>query len=121
VQTLLSSVHEVPEGFVASFGQSVALPLQVSGRSHSPVAGRHVVPALPAGCVHEAEVPLQTSAVHGSESAVHVAPFALRTSAGHAVALPLQVSAVSHSPAAGRHTFPAPPAGCWQVTAAPSH
>src|SRR5205823_6121845 len=35
--------------------------------------------------------------------------------------LPSQVSATSQSPAAGRHTAPAFPAGCWQSLLLPSH
>jgi hypothetical protein len=112
VQTFPSSVHPVPDGLAASVGQSVALPLQLSARSHSPVAALQTVPALPAGCVHVTAVPLQISAVQGSASAVHAEPFVFRTSAGQALELPLQVSTRSHSPAAGRHALPAPPAGC---------
>src|SRR5207237_6665870 len=42
-------------------------------------------------------------------------------SAGHSVLVPVQVSAVSQAPAAARHSAPAWPAGCWQLSALPSH
>jgi len=42
-------------------------------------------------------------------------------SAGHVVLDPVHVSASSHSPAGGRHTAPALPAGCWQASLEPSH
>src|SRR5207237_89121 len=37
------------------------------------------------------------------------------------VPVPVQVSAASQAPAAARHTVPAWPAGCWQLSALPSH
>src|SRR5207247_2598938 len=65
---------------------------------------RHTAPALPAGCVQVALVPLQVSAVHGLPSSVHAAPLGCLVSAGHAALVPVQVSARSHSPAAARQT-----------------
>src|SRR5439155_3563237 len=35
--------------------------------------------------------------------------------------VPVQASAMSHTPAAGRQTAPAFPAGCWHSALAPSH
>jgi hypothetical protein len=52
VQNMPSSVHEVPSGTSTSAGQVVLVPLHCSATSHSPVAARHSVPELPAGCVH---------------------------------------------------------------------
>src|SRR2546427_506314 len=63
VQTLPSSVHAVVFDLTTSVGQVVLVPLQVSVRSHSLTPARHTVPAFPAGCVHVALVPLQTSRV----------------------------------------------------------
>ena len=50
VQTFPSSVQTVPLVFLASVGQLVDEPVQVSATSHSPAAERQTVPALPAGC-----------------------------------------------------------------------
>jgi hypothetical protein len=47
--------------------------VQLSATSHAPAAGRHTVPALPAGWV-QTPVALQTSDVHGLLSLVHVPP-----------------------------------------------
>src|SRR5439155_578338 len=41
--------------------------------------------------------------------------------AGHVVLAPVHVSATSQTPAVGRQTAPALPAGCWHVTLVPSH
>src|SRR5438876_10238238 len=60
VQTLPSSVHAVPAGCLASVGQVVLAPVQVSATSHSFTAARQTAPAFPAGCEHVALVPLQT-------------------------------------------------------------
>jgi hypothetical protein len=35
--------------------------------------------------------------------------------------MPVHVSAMSQMPAAGRHTAPTLPAGCWQASWTPSH
>src|SRR5207249_3209551 len=51
VQALPSSVQAVPFVFLTSVAGHVVLdPVQVSARSHSPAAARHVVPELPAAC-----------------------------------------------------------------------
>src|SRR5438445_15935 len=42
VQGLVSAVQAVPSGFLASDGHVVLVPVQVSGRSHSPAAARQV-------------------------------------------------------------------------------
>src|SRR5439155_1176589 len=92
------------DGWMASGGQLLLVPVQVSGRSHSPAAARHTVPAFPAGCVHAVPLPSQTSTVQGLPSSVHVVPLALTPSAGQLALEPVQVSAVSHGPAAARQT-----------------
>src|SRR5437773_1544131 len=75
VQGLPSSVHAVPFAFRAPSAGHVALvPVQVSGRSHSPAAARQTVPALPAGCWQVALVPLHWSRVQGLPSSVQAAP-----------------------------------------------
>src|SRR5438034_997588 len=107
VHGLVSAVHAVPADCLASAGQVVLVPVQLSATSHSPAAARHTAPAFPAGCVHVALVPLHTSVVHTLPSSVQVVPLAFKTSAGQAVVTPSQVSARSHSPAAARQTVPA--------------
>src|SRR5438445_71834 len=94
-------------GLKASVGQVVLVPVQFSATSHSPAAARHTAPALPAGWVQVALVPLHTSVVHALPSSVQVVPLAFKRSVGQAVVTPSQVSAKSHSPAAARHTVPA--------------
>src|SRR5207247_2895270 len=75
VQGLPSSVHAVPFAFRAPSAGHVALvPVQVSGRSHSPAAARQTVPALPAGCWQVALVPLHWSRVQALPSSVQAAP-----------------------------------------------
>src|SRR5437870_536111 len=96
-------------------------PGQVSATSHSPAAGRHTAPALPAGCWHVALVPSHWSRVQGLVSAVQVVPDAFLASAGQVLLVPVQFSATSHSPVAARHWAPALPAGCWHVALVPSH
>src|SRR5207247_5471220 len=73
-------------------------------RPRARAAARPPAPALPAGGVHVALVPLQVSAVHGLPSATHAAPLGCVVSVGHAALVPVQVSARSHSPAAARQT-----------------
>src|SRR5438445_5853440 len=107
VHGLLSAVHAVPLAFLASDGQALLVPVQVSARSHSPAAARHSVPAWPAGCWQATLLPSHWSRVHGLPSSVHAVPLVFLASAGQAwPATPLQVSARSHSPAATRHTVP---------------
>src|SRR5206468_11595713 len=48
-------------------------------------------------------------------------PAARLASAGQSTLEPVHVSVRSQAPAAGRHTAPAFPAGCWHVTLLPSH
>src|SRR2546430_857135 len=96
--------HTVPWGVLASAGQLMLVPVQVSAGSQTPADGRHSAPAFPAGCWHFMLTPSQTSAVHGLASSAHVTPAALHVSAGHCGPFPEQVSATSHSPAAARHT-----------------
>src|SRR5207244_4615784 len=83
--------HAVPGAAKPSAGQLSLVPSQVSARSQAPAAARHT---LPAGCL---------------------------ASAGQLVLVPSQLSAASQAPAAARHTVPAWPAGCWQLSALPSH
>src|SRR2546426_402971 len=92
---------------VAPRNPMLIAPGQVSATSHSFATARHTAPALPAGCVHVALVPLHTSVVHALPSSVQVVPLALKASVGQAVVTPSQVSARSHSAAAARHTVPA--------------
>ena len=65
-------------------------------------------PALPAGCVHVALVPLHMSTVQGLLSAKLVQGVLLgaKASGGQVVLVPVQVSATSHSFTAARHTVP---------------
>lgn len=63
--------HTVAAETKLSAGQLVEPPVHVSWASQTPAEARHTEPALPAGCVQDAEEPLQTSSVHGSASAEH--------------------------------------------------
>jgi hypothetical protein len=119
VQTFPSSVQLVPAGRNPSAGQLGLTPSQVSAGSHSPLAVRQTVPALPAGC-EQLPLPLHVSVVHTLPSSVHAVPFDLNPSAGQLVLVPEQLSARSHSPDAARQTVPALPAGCEQLPL-PSH
>src|SRR5437870_9764598 len=105
----------------APWNPMLIAPGQVSGTSHSFAAARHTVPALPAGCVQVALVPLHTSAVQGSPSSVQAVLLGWKASVGQAVLVPVQLSATSHSLTAARHTVPALPAGCVHVLVLPSH
>lgn len=80
-------------------GQDVFAPLQVSCTSQTPADARQIVPALPAGCVHVADEPLQTSSVQGWPSLLQSVPAGANSLAGQVLPSPSQVSATSHSPA----------------------
>src|SRR5437899_3056460 len=105
----------------APWNPMVIAPGQVSATSHSFTAARHTTPALPAGCVQVALVPLHTSAVQGSPSSVQAVLLGWKASVGQMVLVPVQLSATSHSFTAARHTVPALPAGCVQVALEPLH
>jgi len=59
-------LHWTPASSVSD-GQFGELPVQVSATSQTPFFARHVVPPLPAECVHPL-VELQASTVHGLPS-----------------------------------------------------
>src|SRR2546422_5699841 len=122
VQTLPSSVHAVPAGFVASAGQLGPLPVQTSATSHSPAAARHCVVAGAKASIGQVPLtPSQVSAVsHGPAAGRHTVPWGVLASAGQLMLVPVQVSAGSQTPADGRHSAPAFPAGCWQFMLTPS-
>jgi len=112
---LPSPLQGEPSALNASVGQLVELPVQASASSHSVAAGRHTVPALPAGC---AQLPAwQASTVQGLPSLVHVVPSGLKPSGGQSVAPP-QISVTSHSPAPARHGVRLGAAGCVQLVPA---
>ena len=73
----MSAVQEVPADFLASVGQAVVTPSQVSARSHSPAAARQTAPA------------------------------GLSASGGHVSLDPVHVSAGSHAPVEARHVVAA--------------
>src|SRR5438034_534211 len=121
-QGLVSAVQAVPDAFLASVGQVVLDPVQVSATSHSPAPARQTVAALPAGCWQLVLVPSHWSRVQGLPSSVQAVPLAFRgPSAGHVELEPVHVSGRSHSPAAARQTAPPLPAGCWQLVLVPLH
>src|SRR3989442_11944863 len=62
----------------APWNAMLVAPGQVSATSHSFAAARHTTPALPAGWVQVALVPLHTSLVHGSLSSVLARPLGLK-------------------------------------------
>src|SRR5437763_7465796 len=109
-----SSVHAVPAAYTVSAGQVELDPVQLSARSHSLAAARHVVPALPGLWTHSAlpAVPLHWSVVHTLPSSVHAVPAAFTVSAGQVELDPVQLSARSHSLAAARHVVPALAGSC---------
>src|SRR5438552_5857534 len=94
-------------------------PGQVPATSHSFVAARHMVPALPGACMQVLLVPSQVSVVQGSPSSVHAVPAGCLESLGHVVVAPVQVSCGSHSPALARRAVPALRAGGRPVVAGP--
>src|SRR5207244_12028661 len=61
VQGLVSAVQAVPVGCLASLGQLVLVPVQVSATSHSPAVARHTAPPCPAGRRLGAGGPVGTS------------------------------------------------------------
>jgi len=107
----LPSVHEMASVLNVSCGQLAVAPLHFSSMSQAPSAGRQTRPALPAGWA-QAPAPSQLSTVQACPSSVQGVPDVLKPSVGHVVTAPVHCSAVSHSPAAGRQTVPALPAGC---------
>src|SRR5207253_582865 len=93
------------DGWKASLGHVLLLPVQVSATSHPPaVAARQTVPALPGLWTQSGlpTVPLQRSVVQTLPSSVHVVPAVLTVSAGQVAPLPGQFSARSHSFTAAR-------------------
>jgi hypothetical protein len=97
----------VVDANLTSAGQVAEAPVQASSRSHTPALARHAVPALPAGCVHVLELPLQTSRVHTLPSSAQTVLIACNPSLGQLSELPSQLSAASHAPLAARHSVPA--------------
>src|SRR5438093_641810 len=65
VQGLVSGAQAVWADTLASAGQVMLDPSQVSATSHTPAAARQTAPALPAGCWHVALVPSHRSRVQG--------------------------------------------------------
>src|SRR5437667_208828 len=105
----------------APWNAMLVAPGQVSATSHSFAAERHTTPALPAGCVQVALVPLHTSAVQGSPSSVQAVLLGWKALVGQVELVPVQLSVTSHSLTAARHTVPAFPAGCVHVALVPLH
>jgi hypothetical protein len=105
-----SSVQAVPSALPPFAGHVGDVPLHASATSQSPVAGRHTVPLLPAGCAQIPEA--HSSREHGLVSGVQAVPSGRKKSGGQEVEVPLQVSARSHSPTAERQGVPALPAPC---------
>jgi hypothetical protein len=82
VGSQLAARHSRVDGWKASDGQPVLVPLHFSSTSHTSAAARHTV------------------------------PFEANTSAGQDVDVPPHFSSTSHGPVAARHTVPELPAGC---------
>src|SRR5207253_193754 len=91
---------------LASAGQTVLVPVQVSATSQSPAAARQTAPAFPAGCWQASLLPSHSSRLHGLPSLVHAVPEGRFASAGQLGPLPGQFSAGAHSPASLRHALP---------------
>src|SRR5439155_709245 len=71
-----------------SAGQAVLVPSQVSAASQFPAAGRHTVPAFPAGCWQSLPLPSHSSRLHGLPSSVQAVPLAFFASAGQGGPVP---------------------------------
>src|SRR5438552_1131276 len=108
VQGLPSSVQVVAADFLASVGQAVLTPSQLSATSHSPAAARQTVPAvLMTSGGQVALDPVQFSAAsHTSTAARQTVLDDLKPSAGQAALDPVQFSATSQGPADVRQTVP---------------
>src|SRR5206468_4032458 len=112
--------HTVP-AFPAGCWQASLLP------SHSPrlhgllSAGRAAPSALLASAGPLGPFPAYSSPCRSSPAEARQTVLeGLNASAGQTVLEPVQLSSTSHTPAAARHTVPAFPAGCWQVSFVPS-
>jgi hypothetical protein len=104
-------------------GHTELAPVQVSTTSHTPALPRHtVLLGANASAGQAALAPVQFSAASHTVTAARqtVAPDA-NASAGQVVLAPVHASATSQAPALPRHTVPALPAGCWQLSLAPLH
>src|SRR5262249_29844139 len=109
------SEHGVPVGSNASTGQVALVPEHTSETSQSPMAGRHVVPPLPATCRHCAVAPSQTALVQTSPSSAHGEP------AGSSVQREEQQSPSSRLPSSHSSspaTTPSPQTGVTQAAPA---
>src|SRR5207244_8571211 len=94
------------EGWNASLGHVLLLPVHVSATSQPPdVAARQTVPELPGLWTQSGlpTVPLQRSVVQTLPSSVQAVPDAFTVSFGHVALEPVQSSAMSHSLEAARH------------------
>src|SRR5439155_10107058 len=70
--------HTNVDGWKASLGHVLLLPVHVSATSHPPLAAaRHVVPELPGACWQMLLAPLQRSVVQTLPSSVHAVPLVL--------------------------------------------
>src|SRR5437867_3655314 len=113
--------HSTVAGWNASAGHTVLVPVQFSSTSQEPAAGRQNATASAAECWEGSQRPSRSSTLQGLTSLVHFMPAGAMPSAGQLVLVPVHVSVWSHSPAVGRQTAPAFPAGCWQASLDPSH
>src|SRR5258705_6951563 len=123
---MLSALSRPPAGggqtavLLPSGGQSTLVPVQLSGRSHTPAAARHTVPASTRASAGQSSCsPSQLSAssqapAAGRQTAV------LLVSAGQAGLSPSQNSGRSHTPAPARQRAPPRPPRCSQAPGLPS-
>src|SRR5205814_6592 len=95
--------HSCPLGCTASAGQSLLVPLQLSGSAEGRAGARHWAVLL-ASAWQAGPVPVQVSARSQAPAAPRQ-PSAGRASrsGGQSLVTPLQLSATSQAPAAARH------------------
>jgi hypothetical protein len=96
--------HSVDDDMKLSVGQLLLDPLQTSGLSQSPAAGRHSA-VLFTSVGHVVDVPLQNSATSQTPAeARHSCVDGCTWFVGQAAADPVQCSTMSQRPVAARHS-----------------
>jgi hypothetical protein len=105
---LPSSEHAVFTGLKPSGGHAADVPVQSSGKSHSPAGPRQTVCEFARTSAGQALLlPLHVSGASQSPAAArHVVELPSFASAGQASEVPSHISTASQTPAAPRHTLP---------------
>src|SRR5437016_384577 len=111
--------HTNVDGWKASGGHVLLLPVHVSATSHPPIAApRHVAPELPGACWQMLLAPLQRSVVQTLPSSVHAVPLVLNVHVvvQHDPAMPLFAAPSSHCSPGLRVPFPQLAACSWPAS-----